>query len=201
MFVVSPSNNALIVLASASPRRSEILDTLAIAHVARPAHIDETPRPGESPADYVLRMAETKARSIVADLPVLGADTTVTIDDEILGKPTDEADFHAMISKLSGRVHEVLTAVAVAAHGAVESRLVTSRVHFRDVDRTEAARYWASGEPADKAGGYGIQGIGGIFARRIEGSYSAVVGLPTLETEALLARVGVDTWRARFRVE
>ena len=190
-----------MVLASASPRRSAILDSLAIAHLVRPAHIDETPLPNESPAVYVVRMAETKARSVEADLPVLGADTTVTIDGEILGKPADEADFHAMISKLSGRVHEVLTAIAVCANGSLESKLVTSRVHFRAIGRSEAARYWASGEPVDKAGGYGIQGIGGIFPRRIEGSYSAIVGLPTLETEELLARVGVDTWRARFRVE
>ena len=190
----------MFVLASASPRRTAILTALGLPHRIEPAHIDETPTAAEAPADYVVRMAETKARAIDAELPVLGADTTVSIDSIILGKPDDRDDFLRMIRQLSGRTHEVLTAVAVAWQGELRSRLVTTRVTFRIVSEGDAARYWASGEPRDKAGGYGIQGIGGIFARRIEGSYSAVVGLPTLETEELLEGVGVDTWSARCRV-
>ena len=126
---------------------------------------------------------------------VLGADTSVVIDGRILGKPVDQADGLAMLAALSGREHQVLTAVALAAAGGVEARVVECRVRFRQVAPEEALRYWQSGEPADKAGGYAIQGLGAIFVSRIEGSYSAVVGLPLCETAELLREFGIPCWQ------
>ena len=129
--------------------------------------------------------------------PVLGADTAVVEDGVIFGKPVDRADGVRMLRALSGRDHDVLTAVAVHGGSVTASRLARSRVTFRALSDAEVERYWATGEGADKAGGYGIQGIGGIFVARIHGSYSAIVGLPLMETELLLRSVGVATWRFR----
>ena len=165
--------------------------------------------PNEAPAAYVERLARGKAAAGLAMLEgrgeegcVLGADTSVVIDGRILGKPVDQADGLAMLAALSGREHQVLTAVALAAAGGVEARVVECRVRFRQVAPEEALRYWQSGEPADKAGGYAIQGLGAIFVSRIEGSYSSVVGLPLCETAELLrnsASLAGSPWVATRR--
>ena len=182
-----------LLLASASPRRREILAALGLEFEARGLDIDETPVPGEAAADMVLRLAADKARAAAAtDLVVLAADTTVTLDGEILGKPDGQDEALDMLERLSGREHVVLTGVAVAAGGRIATRLSRTRVRFRDIGRDEALQYWQSGEPADKAGGYGIQGLGGVFLSNIEGSYSGVVGLPVFETAELLAAAGIS---------
>jgi septum formation protein len=190
---VSPPSPA-IVLASQSPRRRSLLDQIGVAHEALPVDVDETAHPGEVPAEYVLRLALAKARAgraLRPWLPVLGADTAVVIDDAILGKPTDRADALAMLARLSGREHRVLTAVALVG-GREESRLSVSHVRFRTIAPAEADAYWATGEPADKAGGYAVQGIGAVFVEQLTGSYSGVMGLPLYETVELLRRAGID---------
>jgi septum formation protein len=163
--------------------------------------VDETVQPGEAADALVTRLALAKARAVAAlgdgSLPVLGADTTVVSDSMILEKPVDRVDGLAMLARLSGRSHDVLTAVAVTRGSRTDVRLSASRVYFRQISRREAETYWATGEPLDKAGGYGIQGIGGIFISRIEGSFSGVAGLPLAETEALLHTFGVNTWQYR----
>lgn len=167
----------------------------------RAADVDESRRRGEAPADYVARLAADKARAgHVADSVSLGADTAVVVGRRILGKPTDRAAGVAMLQALSGREHRVMTAVAGYDGARLLGHTVVTRVRFRAVPVWEAEAYWATGEGADKAGGYGIQGIGGIFAERIRGSYSAVVGLPLAETEMLLREFGFDTWRERVHV-
>lgn len=191
----------LLYLASGSPRRRELLTQVGVQFSAISADIDETPLPDESPSAYVERLARGKAeagrRSVVSDQPfcVLGADTAVVLDGKILGKPMDEADACAMLMMLSGNEHEVLTAIAVLEGERCESRVVRSRVHFRTISRNEAAAYWASGEPRDKAGGYGIQGLGAVFVAGLEGSYSAVVGLPLCETCEVLGHFGIPCWQ------
>ena len=186
-----------IYLASASPRRRELLDQIGIRHQQVPAPVDETPRPGEVPAEYVIRLALAKAESGRQALqgrplrPVLAADTAVVLDGVILGKPGDRDEALAMLQRLSGRRHRVLTGVALIGQRR-HSRLSVSQVTFRSIGRQEAEAYWASGEPADKAGGYAIQGKGALFVVRLEGSYSGVMGLPLLETGELLARSGID---------
>jgi septum formation protein len=190
---------AQLVLASTSPRRAALLTQLGVAFTVKAPHIDETRLPDESVEDMVRRLALLKAATAARGetLPVLGADTAVMIDDVLLGKPADRVEGLQMLSLLSGRTHQVLTAIAVVRGDRHEARISRSRVTFREITSAEAERYWASGEPCDKAGGYGIQGIGGIFAKRIEGSYSGIVGLPLAETEALLQAFGVDTWQYR----
>jgi len=191
----------LLYLASGSPRRRELLTQVGVQFSAISADIDETPLSDESPSAYVERLARGKAeagrRSVVSDQPfcVLGADTAVVLDGKILGKPVDEADACAMLMMLSGNEHEVLTAIAVLEDERCESRVVRSRVHFRTISRDEAGAYWASGEPRDKAGGYGIQGLGAVFVAGLEGSYSAVVGLPLCETCEVLGHFGIPCWQ------
>ena len=186
----------VLVLASRSPRRRELLDQAGIAHRVLAVDVDETRLPGEAPAVYVERLARAKARAGLAgagDLPVLGADTAVVVDGDVLGKPADRADGLAMLARLAGRAHEVLTAVALARPGGEEHcRLSVSHVTFRALTDAEIAAYWATGEPADKAGGYAIQGRAARFVTRLEGSYSGVVGLPLHETAELLAAAGID---------
>jgi septum formation protein len=184
-----------IYLASASPRRSQLLQQIDIPHEVRPVAIDETPRPGEAPAAYVLRLAEAKALALWDSvspsrrLPVLAADTTVAFEGAILGKPADLGEARAMLSGLSGRTHEVHTAIAVLHEGGMATRVSTSEVSFRDLSVAEIDWYWGTGEPADKAGGYAVQGKAAIFIRHIAGSYSGVMGLPIYETWELLAPV------------
>jgi len=184
-----------LYLASASPRRSQLLLQIDIPHEVRPVAIDESPRTGEAPAEYVLRLAEEKARALWASLaqagrlPVLAADTTVALEGQILGKPSHLDECRAMLSRLSGRTHEVHTAVAVLHQGVVNARVNTSEVSFRRVSRPEMDWYWNTGEPADKAGGYAVQGKAAIFIRHIAGSYSGVMGLPLFETWELLEPV------------
>ncbi len=185
----------MLHLASRSPRRAELLRLVGVDFVLVDVEVDEARLSGEAPADYVLRVASDKARAGSAELApgavVLAADTTVTIDGEIFGKPRDERDAHAMLSRLSARWHEVLTAVVVSVDGRQFSDVVTTRVEFRALTAATIAAYWRSGEPADKAGAYGIQGLGGALVKRIDGSYGAVVGLPLCETIALLDQVGI----------
>ena len=188
----------LVCLASGSPRRQALLAQIGVPHVVRAADIDETTRPAESPADYVRRLARSKSlavRALGVVLPVLGADTIVVIDAQLLGKPADEAEGVAMLERLSGRTHRVLTAVALLpAHGEPGVRLSESTVGFRALTRAECVAYWRTGEGRDKAGGYAIQGRGAVFIEHLSGSYSGVMGLPLFETAELLREAGVRYW-------
>lgn len=188
---------ARLCLASASPRRRQLLASIGVKAEVRPVDIDETPRAGEPAEAYVRRLAREKALAGAqgAVLPVLGADTAVILDGWILGKPRDQAHAAAMLGALAGRTHEVLTAVAVAGPAGLLEACVATRVTLRAIAAQEIAAYWATGEPLDKAGGYAIQGLAAIFVERIEGSHSAVVGLPLFETAALLAQQGVTPWK------
>jgi septum formation protein len=193
---------ASLHLASASPRRRELLAQIGVPFVTLIASIDETALPGEPAERYVERLAREKARaglaalSDPADAVVLGADTAVVLDGRILGKPADRAECLATLAALSGREHQVLTAVALASAQRIESRVVASRVRFRPLRAGEAEAYWATGEPCDKAGSYGIQGLAAVFVSQLEGSYSAVVGLPLCETAQLLGEFGIPCWQA-----
>ncbi|MDU9024082.1 Maf family protein [Pseudomonas corrugata] len=189
-----------LYLASGSPRRRELLTQIGVSFTAISADIDETPLNHETPSAYVERLARGKAEAGRRTLPiddggcVLGADTAVVLDGQILGKPLDQSEARSMLLSLSGRDHEVLTAIALLDGERCESRVVRSRVRFRPITEEEAAAYWASGEPRDKAGGYGIQGLGAVFVAGLEGSYSAVVGLPLCETAQLLEHFGIPCW-------
>jgi nucleoside triphosphate pyrophosphatase len=189
-----------IILASASARRSQLLHQIGVRHQVVAADIDESPRPGERPGDYVQRLAQEKAQAVVAmlhgrpDRPVLAADTTVVQGGRIFGKPADEAACVAMLGELAGRTHEVLTAIALCDGGQPRLALSTSDVTFRAIDADECRRYWASGEPVGKAGAYAVQGLGAVFVSRLEGSFSGVMGLPLYETAALLDAAGVRRW-------
>jgi septum formation protein len=193
---------ASLHLASASPRRRELLAQIGVPFVTLIASIDETALPGEPAERYVERLAREKALaglaalSDPADAVVLGADTAVVLDGRILGKPADRAECLATLAALSGREHQVLTAVALASAQRIESRVVASRVRFRPLCAGEAEAYWATGEPCDKAGSYGIQGLAAVFVSQLEGSYSAVVGLPLCETAQLLGEFGIPCWQA-----
>ncbi|SDU82326.1 Maf family protein [Pseudomonas mucidolens] len=190
-----------LYLASGSPRRRELLTQIGVPFSVVSASIDETPLIGESPACYVERLACGKAKAGLAALAeisgvcVLGADTAVILDGQILGKPLDQADAHAMLLALSDREHEVLTAIAVLNDQRCVTRLVSSRVRFRSISAQEATTYWHSGEPQDKAGSYAIQGLAAVFVTGLNGSYSAVVGLPICETAELLADFGIPCWQ------
>lgn len=185
-----------IVLASASPRRSELLRQIGVMHRVQPTQIDESLRPDEPPDAYVLRLAQAKAEALWRELapeqraPVLGADTAVAADHTIFGKPRDRSDGLHMLTQLAGRAHRVYTAVALRSRDGLESRLSVSTVTFRALPAAEREAYWESGEPRDKAGGYAIQGLAAAFITRIEGSYSGVMGLPLAETAELLSRIG-----------
>lgn len=188
-----------LYLASGSPRRRELLAQIGVAFTVVAATIDETPLADEAPRAYVERLALGKAQAGSTALTgpgvVLGADTAVVLDQRILGKPLDEADFLATLAALSGREHEVLTAVALVDGGRQEVLSVSSRVRFRLIDTAEARAYWVSGEPQDKAGGYAIQGLAAVFVQSLAGSYSAVVGLPLCETAQLLGEFGIPCWQ------
>jgi len=194
----------VIVLASASPRRSELLRQIGIDHVVRPVEVDESVRPGEAPAAYVLRLADAKARALRAQLataerrPILAADTTVALEGAILGKPRDADDARAMLERLSGRTHQVHTAVAVLHGGVLDARVSTSDVSLRPLSPEQIDWYCRTDEPLDKAGAYAVQGLAAVFVRHLSGSYSGVVGLPLLETWELLApALGLMPWSAQ----
>lgn len=186
-----------LYLASASPRRRELLTQLGLTYEVVPTDVDESRQAGETPADYVVRLARLKAETAAARLgrpgkPVLGADTAVVVAGEVLGKPGGRDEALAMLAKLAGREHEVLSAVALWSARGLTSALSLSRVRFRDIPAAEARAYWGTGEPADKAGGYGIQGRGAVFVTGLTGSYSGVMGLPLYETAELLRAAGVE---------
>ncbi len=191
-----------LYLASGSPRRRELLSQIGVAFRIHSLPIDENVLPGEAPLAYVERLARAKAQVALASLDsdreavVLGADTSVVLDGRILGKPLDREDCLATLRALSGRSHQVLTAVALASYQRMACRVVCSEVTFRPLAEAEMAAYWASGEPQDKAGGYAIQGLGGVFVRQLQGSYSAVVGLPLCETAELLGEFAIPCWQA-----
>lgn len=187
----------VLCLASASPRRRELLTQIGVPHTLASADIDETPRAGETPRDYVQRMAREKAQFVWArqhEIPVLAADTTVVLEGVVYGKPRDREHGIEMLTHLSGRTHEVMTAVALARPERVEMRLSVSAVRFRPISSAEAAAYWETGEPRDKAGGYAIQGLGAVFIESVGGSYSGVMGLPLFETAELLRSAGLPHW-------
>jgi len=196
---VAAEDASLLVLASASPRRSALLTQIGVRHRVVPARLEEQRRGGEPIADCVRRLAVEKARQVHAlypERPVLAADTAVVVDDLMLGKPRDRAEALGMLARLSAREHEVISAVALVYAGRTSSKLSHSRVRFRRLGRAECEAYWASGEPADKAGAYAIQGLGAVFIEALQGSYSGVMGLPLFETGLLLAAAGVPVWQA-----
>jgi septum formation protein len=193
----------LIYLASESPRRRELLQQIGVPFRVVVAAVDEAVLSGEAPAAYVTRLAAAKAdlgwgrNRDATDGAVLAADTAVVLDGKILGKPADREDAEGMLRQLSGRTHEVLTAVALRTAKGLKSRISRSEVTFRSIAAAEAHAYWESGEPGDKAGAYAIQGRAAIFIAELRGSYSGVVGLPLFETAELLSEAGV--WRAYGR--
>lgn len=199
-----------LILASASPRRKQLLAQIGLSCLTRAAEIDETPYPAEKPDEYVQRLASDKAQTVLSslqsdsliegDVIVLGSDTSVIIDGRILGKPECFDEFSEMMQCLSGRDHEVITGVALIKAKRLDSSLekrvflVRTRVRFRQLSDQDIQNYWKSGEPHDKAGGYGIQGLGAMFVSEIQGSYSNVVGLPLTEVAQALSELGFEVW-------
>ena len=183
-----------VILASQSPRRRELLTLVGITHAVRPADIDESVLPDESPVPHTERLARAKAHRLAEVHPhavVIAADTIVVLDGDILGKPRDAAEARAMLARLSGRTHTVFTAMAVALGGRTESAVEEVAVTFRALSADEITEYVATGEPMDKAGAYGIQGFGATIVERIEGDYFSVMGLGLRRLVALLERVGL----------
>jgi len=202
-----------LVLASASPRRKELLSQIGAQFDVCAVDIDETPLVDESPSTYVSRMASEKALSCFKlhklddSLVILGSDTSVIIDNEILGKPVDYLDSQKILRRLSGRTHQVMTAVCILIYRGDENaeefdsspdifcKVVITDVQFKLISDAQIEAYWKSGEPQDKAGSYGIQGFGAAFVEHIQGSYSAVVGLPLAEVAEMLNIAGVPIWQ------
>lgn len=186
-----------IYLASRSPRRVELLKQIGVACIPCPADIDETRRKGECAEAYVLRLAEEKARAALKglrttqDKPLLAADTTVALDGEVLGKPENDAEARSMLNRLSGSMHIVHTAIALAWMNKIDVILSTTQVYMMPLGQAQIEHYIETGEHIDKAGSYGIQGLAGSWIRRIEGSYSGVMGLPVFETAELLRKHGI----------
>lgn len=193
-----------LYLASQSPRRRELLRQIGVRHAVISASISEQPAAGETALDYVQRLAREKAATGYAQLlqhnlpiaPVLGADTLGLLDGEILEKPCDQTHARRMLRQLSGRTHQVITAVALYSPARQALRVSTTDVTFRELSDAEITTYWETGEPQDKAGSYAIQGLGAVFVREIRGSYSCVVGLPIEATCELLQEFGVPWWTA-----
>jgi len=191
-----------VYLASQSPRRKELLASLGVTFEVLPIEVDEQIQTLEGAEDYVARVARDKARAGLDTLAqrgesgalVIGSDTAVVVDRDILGKPTGYDDYADMMEKLSGRAHSVMTSVALATHEHIDVRIVTSRVVFADLMPEQIRAYWETGEPLDKAGGYAVQGLASVFIKRIEGSYSAIVGLPLREMAQMLTAQGVPVW-------
>ena len=192
-------------LASASPRRRQLLELIGVPHVVTPADIDETPLEAERADHYVMRLARGKADAVwqkQRDLPVLGSDTTVVIGEEILGKPESEAEAVAMLGKLSGRTHLVHTGIALRMPDGREFMGISStQVQFAHLEPAQLHAYWASGEPQGKAGAYAIQGLGAVFVSGINGSYTGVMGLPLYETAEMLRAAGIPVWQGAVRTE
>ena len=193
----------MLYLASGSPRRRELLTQIGVPFQLLKVNVDESLRLGEAPLEYVQRLAAEKARAGfevvlhdgLASAPVLGADTSVVIDGMILGKPANRRESIDILLALSGRSHDVITAIALATPLGVKVTHSRTEVNFRTISEEEAGAYWDTGEPADKAGAYGIQGLGAVFVERIKGSYTGVVGLPLFETARLLQEAGVPVWQ------
>jgi septum formation protein len=193
-------SEALVYLASASPRRRELLQQIGVPFQVLAVAVDESVRPGEAPATYVTRLAHAKAQAAWHGRGqenrgvVLAADTAVVQGGRIFGKPVDREDALRMLQELSGRTHGVLTAVAVLTAAGLASRLSQSEVRFRTISAPEAQSYWDTGESRDKAGAYAIQGYAAVFVAELRGSYSGVMGLPLFETAELLELAGVPRW-------
>lgn len=187
-----------LILASASPRRRELLTQIGVPHQLHPVDICEAPQAGEEASAYTQRLALEKAQAAQNQLTcpawILGSDTTVVVDGEILGKPENQAQHQHMLLKLSGRRHQVVTAVALVGPDTQALRCVITEVEFADLSLEQIAAYWQTGEPQDKAGGYAIQGLASVFVKAIHGSYSAVVGLPLFETAQLLSEYQIPMW-------
>jgi septum formation protein len=183
-----------LILASTSPRRREILAALDLKFTVNGVEIDERCLDGETAEDMVLRLASEKVAVVQSGRSdrVIGADTAVVLGDAILGKPRNRDEAVAMLLSLSNRRHRVLTGVALRGPDGVKTALSETNVYFRAISQDEAHAYWQSGEPRDKAGAYGLQGLGGAFVERLDGSYSGVVGLPVFETVQLLQNAGID---------
>lgn len=201
---MSPQHLPSIYLASKSPRRRELLQQIGVLHQVIDAEVSEVPRTQESPSDYVQRLAREKAEAGFASVkrkqlvirPVLGADTIVVINNEILEKPQDAEHAAIMLRKLAGADHQVMTAVAMIVEEKCTVKLSVTDVVFRPLGEVEIAAYWQTGEPCDKAGGYAIQGLGAVFVQQIRGSYTGVVGLPIEQTVALLEEFAVPYWQS-----
>ena len=190
-----PVSQLSVVLASASPRRRDLLNLVGIRHTVKPTDTDESPRGGELPEAYAERLARAKAEAAASENPgsvIIGADTIVVIDDVVLGKPRDVGDAERMLGILSGRSHTVMTAVAVNFNGETVSAVEIVDVTFRAIDSDEIRNYVATGEPMDKAGAYGIQGYGATIVRRIDGDYFAVMGLSLVKLVALFGELGIS---------
>ena len=187
-----------IILASASPRRKELLDQIKVTYTVHPVDLDETPLPDETPLAYVQRLAAEKSAACVAQLktetPVLAADTAVVLGRVIMGKPKDQADALAMLTQLSGNTHQVYSAISLRGREHSQAHSITEET-FRRLTQREILDYWHSGEPVDKAGSYAIQGMGGLFVKSIKGSFSGVVGLPLFETAELLSKQGIELFK------
>lgn len=190
-----------LCLASSSPRRQEILEALGLEFSVKPVEVDEDRLGLETPEQMVLRLAVAKANAADVDASclVIGSDTVVVLGDEVLCKPRDRDEAVAMLLSLSDRRHRVLTGVALRGPAGVQTAVSATDVYFREISRDEALAYWHSGEPRDKAGAYGIQGLGGAFVESIKGSYSGVVGLPVFETVRLLQDAGIDVFKKQKR--
>lgn len=181
-----------VVLASQSPRRSALLTLIGIPHDVRPANVDETYPAGEPPRTHAERLARAKARAVAdGNALVIGSDTVVVVDGDVLGKPANDADARRMLARLSGRTHTVITAVAVAWRGRIEAAAEDVHVTFHVLSDAAIAAYVATGEPMDKAGAYGIQGYGATLVQRVDGDYFAVMGMPLQLMVRLLERVGI----------
>lgn len=197
--MVENTHQKMIYLASRSPRRAELLQQIGVEYIVLPSDIDETPLLDEPSNAYVLRLAAEKAKACYENLiaqamsifPVLAADTTVSIDGKILGKPQNDEDAFQMLSSMSGRWHEVHTGIAVASNDGLKVAISTTKVEMTKLSDAMILAYIATGEPRDKAGAYGIQGLAGALIKRIEGSYSGVMGLPIYETAQLLGQAGI----------
>ncbi|MET0355870.1 MAG: Maf family protein [Cellvibrio sp.] len=203
---MNPQNLPSLYLASQSPRRRELLQQIGVSFQVIDADVTEVPRNHESPSDYVQRLAREKAEAGLASLkrlqltvrPVLGADTIVVINNEILEKPGDAEQGAIMLRKLAGATHQVMTAVAMVTQDRQSINLSVTDVVFRPLTDLEIAAYWQTGEPQDKAGGYAIQGLGAVFVQQIRGSYTGVVGLPIDQTLLLLQEFSVPWWHREY---